>query len=150
MTVSSVVIPVQARPAAGPLGFLLALRHGASAAWRAPSVVDASLSSLLAPADAARGRSHADDARLAAMLSHRVLGRLARLRPARWRSTCLYRSVAECLVLRRLGHPARVVIGVGADDGALGVMAHAWVECEGIDCLSTRGEAELERMAVRR
>ena len=26
------------------------------------------------------------------------------------------RSVAECLVLRTLGHPARVVIGVGAND----------------------------------
>lgn len=150
MTVSSVVIPEPADSAAGLLDRVLALRHGASAAWRAPSVVDASLSSLLAACESAPARAHPDMARLGASTAHRVLARLARLRPERWRSTCLYRSAAECLVLRRLGHPARVVIGVGSDDGALGVMAHAWVECEGLDCLSTRGDAELERMAVRR
>jgi hypothetical protein len=41
------------------------------------------------------------------------------------------------------------VIGVGPDSGALGLMAHAWVECEGIECLSTRGAAELERLSAR-
>ena len=150
MTVRSpIVISETRRPSTGVAGVALALRYAAPAAWRAPAVVDRSLSALLTPTGAGTRRAHPDDARRAVRLSHRMLGRLARLRPARWRSTCLYRSVAECLVLRALGHPARVVIGVGEDRGALGVMAHAWVECEGIDCCSTRGDAALERMAAR-
>ena len=42
----------------------------------------------------------------AAMILLRVLGRLP---GRRWRNTCLYRSVAECLVLRRYGVPATVL-----------------------------------------
>jgi hypothetical protein len=118
--------------------------------WRAPSVIDGALAELLAPAPTASLRAHTVDAHRAVVMSRRALGTFARMRPARWRSTCLYRSVAECLVLRALGHPARVVIGVGTDEGAVGVMAHAWVECEGFECLSTRGAAELERMSPRR
>lgn len=46
-----------------------------------------------------------------------------------WRNTCLYRSVAECLALRRYGVPAVVRIGVRAADGAgkQPILAHAWV-----------------------
>lgn len=45
-----------------------------------------------------------------------------------WRNTCLYRSVAECLALRRYGVPAVVRIGVrSADEAAQGIVAHAWV-----------------------
>jgi hypothetical protein len=144
-----IVIPERAPRASAVVGTARAVLLGAPAAWRAPAVIDRSLAELLAPATASSMRAHPHDARLAVHLSHRVLGRLARIRPARWRSTCLYRSVAECLVLRALGHPARVVIGVGAGAGALGVMAHAWVECEGIEPLSTRGAAELERLSIR-
>lgn len=122
---------------------------GTSAAWRAPSAIEGALPELLAPAPLTSLRAHTADARRAVLMSHRMLGTFARLRPARWRSTCLYRSVAECLVLRALGLPARVVIGVGADAGDHGVMAHAWVECDGFECLSTRGAAELERMSSR-
>ena len=104
---------------------------------------------LLAPAATTPRRAPRRDAMAAVIVSRFVLYRLSRLRPARWRWTCLYRSVAECLVLRTLGHPARVVIGVGANDDAAGVMAHAWVECEGIECVSTRGAAELERLSSR-
>ena len=63
---------------------------------------------------------------------------LARLPGARWRTSCLYESVAECLVLRRSGVPAAVCIGVkrqgdGAPgtgalgNAARGLAAHAWV-----------------------
>ena len=46
-----------------------------------------------------------------------------------WRNTCLYRSVAECLALRRYGVPAVVRIGVRAADGPgkQPILAHAWV-----------------------
>ncbi len=57
--------------------------------------------------------------------ANRLLRVLARLPGARWRSTCLYRSVAECLVLRRYGVPAVLCIGVKNDTGD--IEAHAWV-----------------------
>jgi len=46
-----------------------------------------------------------------------------------WKNTCLYRSVAECLALRRYGVPAVVRIGVRPGDGAdaTPIVAHAWV-----------------------
>ena len=60
--------------------------------------------------------------------ARRALRALARIPGRRWRASCLYESVAECLVLRRSGVPAAVCIGVkrGAD-GRPGVEAHAWV-----------------------
>jgi hypothetical protein len=60
-----------------------------------------------------------------ALLAVRVLARVPGLP---WRNTCLYRSVAECLALRRYGVPAVVRIGVRAGEGAeTPVVAHAWV-----------------------
>ena len=150
MTIRAPILIPDRQPAAS--GMFAATRPmllGTSAAWRAPSVMDGALAELLAPAPPASVRAHTADAHRAVTMSHRALGTFARILPARWRSTCLYRSVAECLVLRALGHPARVVIGVGTDEGSVGVMAHAWVECDGFDCLSTRGAAELERMSSR-
>lgn len=46
-----------------------------------------------------------------------------------WKDTCLYRSVAECLALRRYGVPAVVRIGVRPGQGAAEtpIVAHAWV-----------------------
>lgn len=58
----------------------------------------------------------------AAYAAVRVLGAVPLLP---WRNTCLYRSVAECLVLRRYGVPAVVRIGVKNDNGP--IAAHAWV-----------------------
>ncbi len=60
--------------------------------------------------------------------ARRTLRLLARIPGHRWRSSCLYESVAECLVLRQAGVPAAVCIGVkrGAD-GKPGIEAHAWV-----------------------
>ena len=143
------MIPERAPRAGSVAGAARAVLHGAPAAWRASAVIDRSLAELLVPATVGSPQAHPDDARRAVHISHLMLGKLARIRPARWRSTCLYRSVAECLVLRGLGHPARLVSGVGMDTGAIGVMAHAWVECEGIECRSTRGAAELERLSSR-
>jgi hypothetical protein len=129
---------------------LRTLRAGLLAAWRAPRAIDVGLAPLLATA-AASGASPATerDARRAAWVAHAALSRLARLRPARWRASCLYRSVAECLALRALGLPARVVIGVGKDAVSASTVAHAWVECEGVRCRSTRGDADLEALSAR-
>jgi hypothetical protein len=61
--------------------------------------------------------------------AHRTLRVLARLHLPPWRDTCLYRSVAECLVLRRCGIPCQLRIGVAPRAvGADGIRAHAWVE----------------------
>lgn len=57
--------------------------------------------------------------------ANRLLRVLARLPGDRWRNTCLYRSVAECLVLRGYGVPAIVRIGVKNETGD--IEAHAWV-----------------------
>jgi hypothetical protein len=54
-----------------------------------------------------------------------LLRALARLPGSPWRNTCLYRSVAECLVLRRYGVPATLRIGV--KNGSGDIEAHAWV-----------------------
>jgi hypothetical protein len=54
-----------------------------------------------------------------------MLKLLARLPGRRWRNTCLYRSVATCLLLRRHGLEAQVRIGVRS--GESDIEAHAWV-----------------------
>jgi hypothetical protein len=67
-------------------------------------------------------RGHPADALKAA---HRALRLLAGTRLPWWRNTCLYRALAECLVLRRYGIACRVELGVTRSGEAIG--AHAWV-----------------------
>ena len=60
-----------------------------------------------------------------AFLMLRVLARVPGLP---WRFTCLYRSIAECLVLRSHGVPAVLRIGVRNEGPpANAIVAHAWV-----------------------
>jgi hypothetical protein len=89
------------------------------------------LPALLAPPPNARPEAEAPPAAVrAALVGVRVLGSVPGLP---WRRTCLYRSVAECLALRRYGVPAVVRIGVRhageaeAEAGSGPVKAHAWV-----------------------
>ena len=100
---------------------------GAACALLVPVKLHGSaLSRLMAPGlvGPARGRDPAPALR-AADLSLRQLARLPR---SLWRNTCLYRSVAECLVLRYHGIPAVVRIGVRKDRLQSGaIAAHAWV-----------------------
>jgi hypothetical protein len=63
---------------------------------------------------------------------------LARTRLPWWRNTCLYRALAECLVLRRYGIPCRVELGVTRPGDTTAIGAHAWV---------VRGDAEPEPSA---
>jgi hypothetical protein len=124
---------------------------GLRAAWRVPSIIAHDFAVLLVLPAAASERTRASEsAQLAVLVAHRVLALLARVRPARWRGTCLHRSVAECVALRAYGLPARVMIGVGNGAAPATTIAHAWVECEGVHCRSTRGAAELEMLAPAR
>jgi Transglutaminase-like superfamily len=122
---------------------------GLRAAWRTPSVIARDIAVLLAP-PAALPKRRAAEAIIAVRVAHKAIAILARVYPTRWRATCLYRSVAECLALRTLGLPARLVIGVGNGAAPAATIAHAWVECEGVQCRSTRGAAELETLAASR
>jgi hypothetical protein len=97
---------------------------GARAALQAPRWIEGPrLVELLRPP--AHSRAEARVPRGAIGAAVRLVQLLARLPRSRWRDTCLYRSVAECLVLRRYGVPAMVRIGVKSrpDD----IEAHAWV-----------------------
>ena len=65
--------------------------------------------------------------------AHTALRVLARARLPWWRNTCLFRAVAECIVLRRYGIPCRVELGVTRPGDRSTIGAHAWV---------VRGDAE--------
>ena len=85
------------------------------------------------------GATHAGRAGQAVRAAHVTLRWLSRAAFPVWRNTCLYRAVAECLVLRHYGIPARLELGVarlglrgwrlgaGDDEAPKRIMAHAWV-----------------------
>ena len=124
---------------------------GLRAAWGTPSTLARDLPALLGPPAApAVPRANAARAGTAVRIAHRAIAVLARVRPSHWRATCLHRSVAECVVLRAYYLPARIVIGVGNGATPATTIAHAWVECEGVRCVSTRGAAELEMLTPTR
>jgi hypothetical protein len=70
----------------------------------------------------------------------RMLQLLARARLPWWRNTCLYRAVAECLVLRRYGIRSRVQLGVARPGDGSPISAHAW---------STHGSGDLSLQTLR-
>ncbi len=107
-------------PRAGWTGALAAYR---SAAWvESPRFAEL----LELPADEAAVPHPEPNGALRA--ARRALRLLARIPGQRWRASCLYESVAECLVLRWSGIPAAVCIGVKrGSDGQPGIEAHAWV-----------------------
>lgn len=112
---------------------------GARAAWRSAARLDDDLGGLLAAPTALREdrRATADRlSRLSLRYSRHALRLLAALPGGRWRNTCLYRSAAECLLLRDFGAAARLCLGVRknaeqtgeGDEHACDIRAHAWVE----------------------
>lgn len=103
------------------------LAEGVRVALATPSHIDHRLSELLEPCRQTTGGKSDPD--LAIRAAHRTLRYLARMPGNRWRNTCLYRSVAECVLLREHGIAARLCIGIEPQDhSASGVGAHAWVE----------------------
>lgn len=100
-----------------------AVLAGVRAALASPRWIDGPrLTELLREPPPAPERRVPRGATGSAMLLLRALARLPR---SPWRNTCLYRSVAECLVLRRYGVPATLMIGV--KNGTGDIQAHAWV-----------------------
>jgi hypothetical protein len=148
LTTMTISLPETARTRDNTAGAVLV---GLRAAWRTPSIVARDFAGLLVPPPASReGSTDSERTNIAVRVAHRALAWLVRVRPSRWRATCLHRSVAECVVLRTYGLPARVVIGVGNGAAPATTIAHAWVECEGVRCQSTRGAAELETLTPAR
>lgn len=103
------------------------LAEGVSAALRAPLWLrNERLTALMeAPASVPAETPVPKGATGSAFLMLRMLQVLPR---SPWRCTCLFRSVAECLILRRHGVPAVMRIGVrneGPPTNA--IVAHAWV-----------------------
>jgi hypothetical protein len=120
------------------------LTTGAAAALESPLWLRAGkLNQLLAAPTLTMRRQR--DSGVAVRAALRMLRLLARLRLPPWRNTCLYRSIAECLVLRRYGVPCRMQIGVAARTAADGAIhAHAWV----VRLEETEAALVLPRMAV--
>ncbi|MFQ5530029.1 MAG: lasso peptide biosynthesis protein, partial [Gemmatimonadota bacterium] len=99
---------------------LHAIAIGVRTAWRVPAwIAEAEAADLLAtewPREWSDDlpRSEIEAASSAAWLTLRLL---ARLHPGRWKTSCLYRSAAECQLLRELGVPASVRLGVHREGG---------------------------------
>src|SRR5438552_7631783 len=73
------------------------------------------------------GPTHAARAALAVRAAHLTLRLLSRAAFPVWRNTCLYRAVAECLLLRRYGIPCHLELGIANHDAPGRITAHAWV-----------------------
>ena len=126
--------------------------RGIVAALRTPAYLSGSrLRELVCfPEERELAANPGDRPRAALLAARYAIAGLGRL-PGPWLPTCLYRSIAKCLVLRSYGISARVRMGVRRDeDGcpstvaedregalheedlySLGVAAHSWVEIEG-------------------
>jgi|GEM_PF-1129738 len=81
-----------------------------------------------APAPAAASAALPHPVPLATRAARAAISHLARVPFSPWRNTCLYRSIAECLVMRHYGVPAQIRIGVRNEAPPHGpIVAHAWV-----------------------
>jgi hypothetical protein len=99
--------------------------RGIGAALRVPRWLGPRLDRLTAvagPRSATAGAADPGSIRAA----HLTLRLLARVPGGAWRSSCLYRSVAEVLLRRAAGEDAWLRLGARRDGEAIG--AHAWVE----------------------
>ena len=58
-----------------------------------------------------------------------------------WRNTCLYRSMAQYLVLKDFGKSAAIRIGVQGPDDEKDLKAHSWVIYHGPETVQDGGES---------
>lgn len=106
--------------------YLSAYVTGALAALSVPRRLrGSSMTALVKPGDLVGARRGDPEPALRATRS--MLRLLARARLPWWRNTCLYRAVAECVVLRRYGVPCRLELGVTRSGDGAAIGAHAWV-----------------------
>ena len=127
------------------------LRHprsalvGIGAALRAPAWVSGpKLRSALTadPGDGFAPREPDQSLEVALRVANGAVRHLSRTNTA-WKNTCLYRSMAQYLVLRDFGRSAAVRIGVqGAPDhrDEKEVSAHSWVVYNGPESVQDGGE----------
>lgn len=118
-----------------------AVARGVWAALRAPFWLRAHRLQSLMERPAA-GSPAGPDPLPALRTTYRALRLLSAPPRSPWRNTCLYRSVAECLVLRGYGRDARVCIGVRDASAPGAIVAHAWVACPGVPTAGTDGHPE--------
>lgn len=110
------------------LGRIAALATGGTAALCVPYWLRGARLAGLMERDRAAADRQIAAAEVAIRGAHYALRLLSRARFLPWRNTCLYRSVAECLVLRHYGIPCRLRIGVQNSHPPAGpIAAHAWV-----------------------
>lgn len=131
---------------------LRALAIGIRAALAAPEWIERSTPEELGASvrfDQLQGGQPAPpvEARTSRRAAWLTLRLLARLRPGRWNTSCLYRSAAECLALRALGVSAQVVLGVSRDPGD-SIDAHAWVEAPASGIASDERYVRFHRAAT--
>lgn len=128
------------------------LRHprsalvGIGAALRAPAWVSGpKLRSALTadPHDRSPSRDPDPSLEVALRVANGAVRHLARTNTA-WKNTCLYRSMAQYLVLRDFGKSAAIRIGVqGAPEhrDEKDVSAHSWVVYNGPESVQDGGES---------
>ncbi|HEY0243711.1 MAG TPA: lasso peptide biosynthesis B2 protein [Gemmatimonadaceae bacterium] len=118
-----------------PVATARATLVGMSAAMRAPFWVHGKRlrGALGAQVERTAQRSDADPALVVSLrVANGSIRQLSRTRTA-WKNTCLYRSVAQYLVLKKYGRSAAIRIGIRSspheDEGD--VAAHSWVLHDG-------------------
>ncbi len=130
------------------IGFML--RHpkaayvGVAAALRTPGWISGSKLRTALNAEVINDASAERDASLEAALriANGTLRQLSRTHTA-WKNTCLYRSMAQYLVLREYDRSAAIRIGVSgapAHTDDRGVAAHSWVVYHGPEQVEGGGE----------
>src|SRR4051812_24641235 len=124
-------------PVAGARSFYVGLR----AALRAPLWVSgANLRSALEAEAAPDRRTLLADQELvlALMVANGALRHLSKTHTA-WRNTCLYRSMAQYLVLKDFGKSAAIRIGVQGAEDETTLNAHSWVIYHGPESVQDGG-----------
>ncbi|HUQ47921.1 MAG TPA: lasso peptide biosynthesis B2 protein [Gemmatimonadaceae bacterium] len=126
-------------PAAGTRSVYVGLR----AALRAPQWVSGARlrSALEAEAEPDTQRLSADEELVLALrVANGAVRHLSRTHTA-WRNTCLYRSMAQYLVLKDFGKSAAIRIGVQGPESEEALKAHSWVIYHGPESVEDGGES---------
>ena len=126
-----------------PAGASRSLFLGMSAAMRAPLWVGGERfrSALVAHAEVEKISPSVDpDLVLALKVANGALRHLSRTHTV-WKNTCLYRSMAQYLVLRDFGKSVAVRVGVQGPEPEAQIKAHSWVIYHGPEAVEDGGES---------
>jgi hypothetical protein len=125
-----------------PVAGARSLFIGVRAAVRSPLWVegDRFRSALEADVDETISASVDPDLVLALKIANGAIRHLSRTRTA-WKNTCLYRSMAQYLVLRDFGKSAAIRVGVQGPESEARIKAHSWVIYHGPEPVEDGGES---------